>query len=211
MLLDLKARGLKVGPNLSVGDGGLGFWAALSEVYPNTKRQRCWVHKTGNILDKMPKSVQSKAKSAIHDMYMAPTKEDALSAYGHFVKTFKDKYPKAVECLTKDEEDLFTFYDFPAAHWIHIRTTNPLNHLCYSKAKDQKDKGMRQSQCNTFYGVQACSGGLKDMEKTPQSQSKFQTLWSRKFQSLSKKFLCFPFLLFDIFFTVTFTIYLNNN
>jgi putative transposase len=126
MLLDLKARGLKVDPNLSVGDGGLGFWAALDEVYPNTKRQRCWVHKTANILDKMPKSIQSKAKSMIHDMYMAPAKEDAENAYDHFVKTFSDKYPKAVECLTKDKEDLFTFYDFPAAHWIHIRTTNPI-------------------------------------------------------------------------------------
>jgi putative transposase len=97
MLLDLKARGLKVGPNLSIGDGGLGFWAALDEVYPNTRRQRCWVHKTSNILDKMPKSVQSKAKSMIHDMYMAPTKEDAGNAYDHFVGTFKDRYPRAVE------------------------------------------------------------------------------------------------------------------
>ena len=142
MLLDLKARGLKVDPSLSVGDGGLGFWAALSEVYPNTKRQRCWVHKTGNILDKMPKSVQSKAKSMIHDMYMAPTKEDAEIAYDHFIKTFSDKYPKAVACLTKDEEDLFTFYDFPAAHWIHIRTTNPIESTFATvRLRTKKTKG----------------------------------------------------------------------
>ena len=84
------------------------------------------MHKTANILDKTPKSIQPKAKSMIHDMYMASTKDDALSAYDHFVNVFSDKYPKAVECLTKDKEDLFTFYDFPAAHWIHIRTTNPI-------------------------------------------------------------------------------------
>jgi len=126
LLLDLKRRGLPAGPKLAVGDGGLGFWSALSEVFPSTERQRCWVHKTSNILDKLPKSIQPKAKSIIHDMYLAATKEDALSAYGHFVNIFSDKYPKAIDCLKKDREDLFTFYEFPAIHWVHIRTTNPI-------------------------------------------------------------------------------------
>lgn len=126
MLLDLKQRGLSFAPKLATGDGGLGFWAALGEVFPETRRQRCWVHKTVNILDKMPRSIQAKAKSMIHEMYMAPTKEDALKAYDHFIQTFEAKFPKAVECLRKDKEDLFTFYDFPATHWIHIRTTNPI-------------------------------------------------------------------------------------
>lgn len=126
ILLDLKRRGLEVNPSLATGDGNLGFWAAIAEVYPKTRRQRCWVHKTANILDKMPKSIQSKAKSMIHEMYMAPSKEAALSAYDHFVETYEAKYPKAVESLIKDKEDLFTFYDFPATHWIHIRTTNPV-------------------------------------------------------------------------------------
>ena len=126
ILADLKRRGLKMAPKLSIGDGGLGFWAALSEEFPESRRQRCWVHKTANILDKMPKSIQSKAKAMIHDMYMASTKEDALAAYDHFISSFSDKYPKAVECLAKDKEDLFSFYDFPATHWIHIRTTNPV-------------------------------------------------------------------------------------
>jgi len=126
MLLDLKQRGLPFAPKLSVGDGSLGFWAALAEVFPETKIQRCWVHKTANILDKMPKSIQPKAKSMIHEMYMAATKESALKAYDHFIESFEPKYPKAVECLRKDKEDLFTFYDFPAIHWIHIRTTNPI-------------------------------------------------------------------------------------
>jgi len=126
MLLDLKQRGLSFAPKLAIGDGSLGFWAALAEVFPETKIQRCWVHKTANILDKMPKSIQPKAKSMIHEMYMAATKESALKAYDHFINTFEPKYPKAVECLRKDRQDLFTFYDFPATHWIHIRTTNPI-------------------------------------------------------------------------------------
>ena len=126
ILLDLKKRGLSFAPKLAIGDGALGFWKALGEVFPSTRRQRCWVHKTANILDKLPKSVQPKAKSMIKDMYMAPTKENALKSYDHFIKVFSDKYPKAVGCLIKDKEDLFTFYDFPAIHWIHIRTTNPI-------------------------------------------------------------------------------------
>jgi len=126
ILLDLKKRGLRVDPKLAIGDGALGFWSALDEVFPTTKRQRCWVHKTANILDKLPKSMQSKSKSMIHDMYMAETKEAALKAYDHFIESFQAKYPKAIECLVKDKEDLFTFYDFPAMHWIHIRTTNPI-------------------------------------------------------------------------------------
>ena len=126
ILLDLRRRGLEFCPKLAKGDGSLGFWAALDEVFPETRRQRCWVHKTANILDKMPKSIQSKAKSEIHEMYMAPSKEAAINAYDHFIESYEAKYPKAVECLTKDKEDLFTFYDFPATHWIHIRTTNPV-------------------------------------------------------------------------------------
>jgi putative transposase len=126
ILLDLKQRGLKKAPKLAVGDGALGFWAALDEEYPETKRQRCWVHKTANILDKLPKAIQSKAKAMIQDMYMADTEENAWKAYDLFVAAMQDKYPKAVECLVKDRDCLFTFYQFPAVHWIHIRTTNPI-------------------------------------------------------------------------------------
>ena len=126
LLLDVQSRGLDIQPKIAVGDGALGFWGALSEVYGKTKQQRCWVHKTANILDKMPKSVQSKAKSMIHNMYMAPTAADAREAYDLFIKTFEAKYPKAVACLTKDEDSLFSFYSFPAQHWKHIRTTNPI-------------------------------------------------------------------------------------
>jgi transposase-like protein len=126
MLRDLKSRGLTHMPALAVGDGGLGFWAALEDEFSSTRQQRCWVHKTANILDKMPKGVQSRAKTMIHDMYMAETKEQALKAYEEFLALYDAKFPKACACLREDKDVLFTFYDFPAEHWIHIRTTNPI-------------------------------------------------------------------------------------
>jgi putative transposase len=126
VLDDVKRRGLTDAPALAIGDGALGFWAALEEVYPCTRQQRCWVHKTANVLDKMAKSVQAHAKSMIHDMYMADTKEKGLEALEAFRKLYEAKYPKACECLQKDQEQLFTFYDYPAEHWVHIRTTNPI-------------------------------------------------------------------------------------
>jgi putative transposase len=126
VLRDLKRRGLTIGPELAIGDGALGFWAALAEEFPEARQQRCWVHKTANILDRLPKSVQTDAKKLIHEMYLAPTKEAAMEGYRDFVTRFHAKYPKAVECLQKDTDVLFTFYDFPAEHWKHIRTTNPI-------------------------------------------------------------------------------------
>jgi transposase-like protein len=126
ILLSLKDRGLQDGPKLAIGDGALGFWAALREVFPNTEEQRCWVHKTANVLDKLPKTLQAKAKNQIHEMYMAENKKNALLSYERFIGIYKDKYPKAVNCLEKDKDRLFTFYDYPAVHWTHIRTTNPI-------------------------------------------------------------------------------------
>ena len=124
LLRSFKERGLKNGPKLAAGDGALGFWNAISEVYPDTVHQRCWVHKTANILDKMPKCVQERAKNAIHNIYLSDTKEHALEAYESFIEQFEDKYPKATQCLVKSKDQLFSFYDFPAKHWRHIRTTN---------------------------------------------------------------------------------------
>ena len=126
LLLDLKRRGLTQAPKLAIGDGALGFWKALAQVYPGTRWQRCWVHKTRNILNNLPKSVQAHAKHHVHQVWMAPTKEEAEAAFDYFVQAYGAKYPKAVECLTKDREELLTFYDFPAQHWMHIRTTNPI-------------------------------------------------------------------------------------
>jgi transposase-like protein len=126
MLLDLKRRGLAIGPELAVADGALGFWQAVEEVWPKTRGQRCWVHKTANILNKLPKSQQSKAKRALQEIWMAETKKDALVAFDAFVETWSPKYEKAVECLTKDRDELLAFYEFPAEHWKHLRTTNPI-------------------------------------------------------------------------------------
>jgi len=126
LLNQLKENGLKLAPKLATGDGSLGFWGAINEAFPQTKHQRCWVHKTANILEKLPKSLQKQAKRMIQDIWMADTKNNALKAYKKFIDFFKNKYPKAVECLEKDKEKLLTFYDFPAENWQHIRTTNPI-------------------------------------------------------------------------------------
>jgi len=124
LLLDLKRRGLSMGPELAIADGALGFWQALEEVWPQTRGQRCWVHKTANILNKLPKSQQSKAKRALQEIWMAETKKDALMAFDAFIETWSVKYERAVECLIKDRDALLVFYDFPAEHWKHLRTTN---------------------------------------------------------------------------------------
>lgn len=126
LLLEAKGRGLTTSPKAATGDGALGFWAALREVYPTTREQRCWVHKTANVLDKMPKSLHEKAKTMVQAIWMAETRREALKAFDLFVQTFEAKYPKATECLVKDREVLLTFYDFPAEHWVHLRTTNPI-------------------------------------------------------------------------------------
>jgi putative transposase len=126
LLRNLKAHGLTEGPSLAVGDGGLGFWAAMAQEYPGTQEQRCWVHKTANVLDKLPKTLQPAAKDKIHQMYLAPSKESALKAFDSFLDLYDAKYPKACECLRKDKDVLFTFYSFPAAHWAHLRTSNPI-------------------------------------------------------------------------------------
>jgi len=126
LLLDIKQRGLTTAPKLAIGDGAMGFWAALRKVYPTTRIQRCWVHKTANVQNRLPKHLQSKSKAMLHDIWMADTKEHAEKAFDLFVTTFTDKYPKAVECLQKDRDVLLTFYDFPAKHWVHIRTSNPI-------------------------------------------------------------------------------------
>ena len=126
LLLDLKSRGLAQGPALAIGDGALGFWKALRQVYGQTRWQRCWVHKTANVLDKLPKALQPQAKQRLQAIWMAPDRQRAAMAFDLFVTTYEAKYPKAAECLAQDREVLLAFYDFPAEHWGHIRTTNPI-------------------------------------------------------------------------------------
>ena len=126
LLLGLKQRGLTIAPKLAVGDGALGFWKALPQVFGHTRAQRCWVHKTANVLNKLPKGQQAKAKAALHEIWMAESRTAAEQAFDHFLTSYEVKYAKATECLAKDRDSLLTFYDFPAEHWIHIRTTNPI-------------------------------------------------------------------------------------
>jgi len=126
LLLDLKRRGLTTGPQLAIADGALGFWKAIDQVWPKTRTQRCWVHKTANVLNKLPKSLQAKAKRALQDIWMAETRQDAEAAFDGFIECYGLKYEKAVECLSEDRDPLLAFYDFPAEHWKHLRTTNPI-------------------------------------------------------------------------------------
>lgn len=125
VLLKLKARGMNI-PRLAIGDGAMGFWAALEEIYGDTRQQRCWMHKTMNVLNGLPTSAQPKAKQALHEIWQADTKEEAERAFDLFIRTYEPKYPKATLCLQEDREELLVFYDFPAQHWQSIRTTNPI-------------------------------------------------------------------------------------
>ena len=126
LLIDLKARGFADPPLLAIGDGALGFWSALGKVFPTTRQQRCWVHKTANILNDMPKAMQAKVKADLHNIWMAESRLEAEKALSVFCEKYQAKYPKAAERLTKDKDELLAFYDFPAEHWTHIRTTNPI-------------------------------------------------------------------------------------
>ena len=142
LLLDCKQRGMVIDPKLAVADGALGFWKALPQVFPTTREQRCWVHKTANVLDKMSKRVQTKAKEKLHAIWMAPTRADGHQAFDAFAEMFQAKYPAAVECLQKDRDVLLTFYDFPAEHWMHIRTTNPIESTFATvRLRHRKTKG----------------------------------------------------------------------
>ena len=145
-----------VDPKLATGDGALGFWKALPQVYPTTREQRCWVHKTANVLDKLPKRLQPEAKEKIHAIWMAATRADANQAFDLFVATYEAKYPKATACLSKDRDVLLTFYDFPAEHWIHLRTTNPIRmHVRHGPLAASPHERQRQPTGAPDDGLQA--------------------------------------------------------
>jgi transposase-like protein len=140
--LDVKARGLAVDPKLAVGDGALGFWKALRQVYPTAREQHCWVHKTANVLDKLPKRLQPKAKTKLHEIWMAEKRVDADKAFDLFLATYEAKYPRATERLSKDRTELLAFYDFPAEHWIHGGATNPIESTFATvRLRHRKTKG----------------------------------------------------------------------
>jgi putative transposase len=171
LLLDVKARGLEVEPSLAIGDGALGFWKAMRQVWDSTREQRCWVHKMANILDKLPKGSQAKAKGMLHEIYLAETKAEAEKAFDLFVKTYEAKYPKAAECLTKDREVLLTFYDFPGEHWVHIRTTNPIESVFATvRLRHDKTKGSgTRTACLTmvFKLMESASKGWRSLNGSP--------------------------------------------
>jgi putative transposase len=161
VLLDLKSRGLNA-PQLAVGDGAMGFWSALDEVYPDTRHQRCWVHKTANILNKLPKSLQPKVKQSLHDIWQAETREDAERAYDLFAQIYEAKYPKAVECLQKDRGVLLSFYDFPAQHWQSIRSSNPIESTFGTiRHRTRRSKGCltRDGMLHMIFKLGQCAEG----------------------------------------------------
>ena len=171
LLLDCKGRGLEVEPSLAIGDGALGFWKAMRQVWDTTKEQRCWVHKMANILDKLPKGGQPKAKAALHEIYGAETKAGAEKAFDLFVKMYQAKYPKATECLEKDKDVLLAFYDFPAEHWVHIRTTNPIESVFSTvRLRHDKTKGSgSRVACLTmvFKLMESASKGWRSLNGSP--------------------------------------------
>jgi putative transposase len=152
VLRDLKERGLAVGPRVAVGDGALGFWAALEQVYPDTLPQRCWFHKMGNVLALLPKSLQGKAKADLQAIWMAASRQAAVVAFKRFVKRYEAKYPKATETLAKDRDALLTFYSFPAEHWVHLRTTNPIEST-FATVRHRTTRTKNCTSRTTFLGL----------------------------------------------------------
>jgi transposase-like protein len=172
VLLSLKARGMNA-PKLGIGDGAMGFWAALEEVYPETRHQRCWMHKTGNVLNCMPKSIQPKVKSALHEIWQAETRDDAYKAFDLFIQTYEAKYPKAAIMLQKDREELLAFYDFPAQHWQSLRTTNPIESTFGTiRHRTKRSKGCltRDGMLHMMFKLSECA------EKTWRKQRGFDYL-----------------------------------
>ena len=162
VLLDLKRRGLGSGPELVTGDGALGFWKALRQVYGAAREQRCWVHKTGNILNKLPKGLQNKAKGHLQDIWMAETRKDAETAFDFFLEAYGPKYEKATACLAKDRDALLSFYDFPAEHWKHVRTTNPIESTFATvRLRTYRTKGCLSRKTAMAMVFKLCQGASK--------------------------------------------------
>jgi transposase-like protein len=162
ILEDLKHRGITTAPELAIGDGALGFWKALAKVYDKTRWQRCWVHKTANVLNKLPKSIHKKAKAKLQEIWMAPKKDEAGEQFDSFISIYGAKYPKAAECLQKDRDALLTFYDFPAEHWRHIRTTNPIESAFSTvRLRTAKVRSCFSSKTVVTMGFKLCQSAQK--------------------------------------------------
>lgn len=166
LLRDLRDRGLEGEPRLAVGDGALGFWKALPQVFPETRWQRCWVHKAANVLNHFPRSQQPAANAKLQEAWMAATRADAVAALERFARDHRAKYPKAVECLLKDRDELLAFYDFPAEHWAHLRTTNPLESTFATvRLRTAKTKGCGSRQACLTMVFKLCQSAEKHWRK----------------------------------------------
>ena len=187
LLLDLKRRGLVIAPELATGDGALGFWKALREVYGTTREQRCWVHKTANVLNKLPKGVQPRAKQHLQDIWMAETKEVAEKAFDFFLEAYGPKYDKAVACLAKDRDVLLTFYDFPAEHWKHIRTTNPIESTFATvRLRTTKTKGCLSRKTALTMVFKLCQSASKKWRRLDGSHHLAEIIRGVKFKDGEK-------------------------
>lgn len=183
LLEDLKRRGLETDPKLAVGDGALGFWAALRKVFPATQEQRCWVHKTVNVLDKLPKSAQGKAKTMLHDIYYSGSRKEAEEAFSLFISVFETKHPKAAECLKKDREEMLSFCDFPAEHWPHLRTTNPIESTFATvRLRHKRTKGCGSRQASLTMIFMLARQAEKHWRKLNGSEMLINVMDGRKFQ-----------------------------
>lgn len=184
LLRDLKERGLESGPELAVGDGALGFWKALGQVYPHAREQRCWVHKTANVLGKLPKTQHDPARQMLQSIWMAPTKTEADSAFNGFLNQYKSKYPKASECLEKDRQTLLNFYDFPAEHWVHVRTTNPIESTFATvRLRTHKTKGSGTRQACLTMVFKLCQSAEKSWRQLNGKSQLLEVLAGLKFEN----------------------------
>jgi transposase-like protein len=187
VLLDLKRRGLTTGPELAVGDGALGFWKALREVYGTTREQRCWMHKTGNVLNKLPKSLQPKAKAHLQEIWMAETRKQATVAFDFFLEAYGVKYDKAAACLEKDRQVLLTFYDFPAEHWKHLRTTNPIESTFATvRLRTTKTKGCLSRKTAMTMVFKLCQSASKKWRRLDGSHQLAEIIKGVKFKDGEK-------------------------
>ncbi len=187
VLLDLKRRGLIVGPELAVGDGALGFWKALREIYGRTREQRCWMHKTGNVLNKLPKSLQTKAKAHLQEIWMAETRKKAEAAFDFFEAAYGAKYDKAVACLEKDRDALLSFYDFPAEHWKHLRTTNPIESTFATvRLRTTKTKGCLSRTTALIMVFKLCQSASKKWRRLDGSNQLAEIIRGVKFKDGEK-------------------------
>ena len=183
LLGDLRRRGLEPPPKLAVGDGALGFWAALRKVYPTTREQRCWVHQTANVLDKRPQSMPGKAKQALHDVYLAANRADAEQAFDDFDTLYGKKFPRAAGCLRKDREELLTFYDFPAEHWVHLRTTNPIESTFATvRLRQRRTKGCGSREASLTMAFMLVRQAERHWRRLNASEVLVHVLEGKKFQ-----------------------------